>query len=51
MMLHFNAQELTVHMLKDLLASTGWKLKKFRSVNPAEKFMQSVEAVPIPLCN
>ncbi|TFK37922.1 O-methyltransferase [Crucibulum laeve] len=46
MMFYFNSQEPTIKQLTDLLTSTGWKIVKFRSIDPRSHFLKSVEAIP-----
>lgn len=43
----YNAQEHTVLGLKDLLASTGWRLLRIHSIDPQKYLLKSVEAVPM----
>jgi len=46
-MMFYNAQEHTLLGLKDLLASTGWRLLRIRAIDPQKYLLKSVEAVPM----
>ncbi|KAF5346394.1 hypothetical protein D9758_012770 [Tetrapyrgos nigripes] len=47
MMFYFNAQEHTLLQFKELLASTGWELKKCNPIDARSNFLRSVIAVPV----
>ncbi|KAG6868849.1 hypothetical protein C0993_008978 [Termitomyces sp. T159_Od127] len=47
MFLFFNAQERTIRHFKDLLLSTGWKVKKVYRQKGDDTYLQSIEAVPV----
>ncbi|KAG6901415.1 hypothetical protein C0995_012202, partial [Termitomyces sp. Mi166 len=47
MFLFFNAQERTIRHFKDLLLSTGWRIRKVYRQEGDDTYLQSIEAVPI----
>lgn len=47
MFLFFNAQERTIRHFKDLLLSTGWKIKEVHRQKGDDTYLQTIEAVPI----